>query len=57
MKRHLGRVILTRRFVFRLDTEKIIAGIDPVQFQAIHDRYAVEDPGGGWRKYLELDAG
>ena len=35
MKRHLGRVILTRRFVFRLDTEKIIAGIDPVQFQAI----------------------
>ena len=55
MKRHLGRVILTRRFVFRLDIEKIIASIDPVRFQAIHDRYAVDDPGGGWRKYLDLD--
>jgi len=54
-RRHLGRVILTRRFMFRLDPEEIIASIDPVQFQAIHDRYAVDDPGGGWRKYLELD--
>lgn len=54
-KRHLGRVILTRRLVFRLDPETIIGSIDPVKFQAIHDRYAVDDPGGGWRKYLELD--
>jgi len=54
-RRHLGRVALTRRFMFRLDPEQIIASIDPVQFQAIHDRYAVDDPGGSWRKYLELD--
>jgi len=54
-RRHLGRVALTRRFMFRLDPEEIIASIDPVQFQAIHDRYAVDDPGGSWRKYLELD--
>ena len=26
-----------------------------MQFQANHDRYAVDDPGGSWRKYLDLD--
>ena len=55
MRRHLGRVLLTRRLLFNLDVEKIIGDIDPVQFQAIHDRYAVDDPGGSWRKYLDLD--
>ena len=54
-KRHFGRVLLSRRFVFRLDAEKIIGGIDPVQFQAIHDRYAIDHSVGGWRKYLELE--
>ncbi len=54
-KRHFGRIFLTRRFVFRLEAENIIGSIDAAQFQAIHDRYAIEDPGGGWRKYLELD--
>jgi SAM-dependent methyltransferase len=54
-KRHLGRMVLTRRFVFRLDAKKVIASIDQAQFQAIHDRHAVDDPGGGWRKYLDLD--
>lgn len=54
-RRHLGRLILTRRLVFRLDPEKIIGSIDSAQFQAIHDRYAVDDAGGGWRKYLDLD--
>ncbi len=54
-RRHLGRVILTRRFLFRLDPEEIIRSIDPAQFQAIHARYAVDDPGGSWRKYLDLD--
>jgi hypothetical protein len=38
---------------FRLDAEKIIASIDQREFQAIHDRYAVESP-GRWRKYLDL---
>ena len=55
IKRHAGRVILTRRFVFRLDAQRIIRSIDPVQFRAIYERYAVHDPGGGWRKYLDLD--
>ncbi|MEO7168234.1 MAG: class I SAM-dependent methyltransferase [Chthoniobacterales bacterium] len=54
-RRHFGRVLLTRRLVFRLEAEKIIASIDQPQFQAIHARHAVDDPGGGWRKYLALD--
>jgi SAM-dependent methyltransferase len=54
-KQHLGRVLLTRRLVFRLDAETIIASIDQQEFQVIYDRHAVEDPGGGWRKYLDLE--
>ncbi len=54
-KRHAGRVLLTRRLVFRLDAEEIIQSIDQAQFQAIHHRHVVDDPGGGWRKYLDLD--
>jgi len=54
-KQHLGRLFLTRRLIFRLDAEKIIASIDKRAFQAIYDRHAVENPGGGWRKYLDLD--
>ena len=54
-KRHFRRMVLTRRFIFRLDPEEIIASIDQAQFQAIYDRYAVDDPGMGWRKYLDLD--
>jgi SAM-dependent methyltransferase len=54
-KRHFGRIVLTRRFVFRLDAEDIIASIDPAQFQSIHNRYAADNPGMGWRKYLDLN--
>lgn len=53
-KQHLGRVFFSRRFVLRLDAERIIASIDREKFQAIHDRYAVEDPGSTWRKFLDL---
>lgn len=53
-KRHMGRVLLTRRFVFGLDAERIIASIDGAKFQTIYDRYAVEDPGSSWRKFLDL---
>jgi SAM-dependent methyltransferase len=53
-KEHIGRILLSRRFVFRRDAEKIIASIDRQTFQAIHDRYAFENPGGGWTKYLDL---
>jgi SAM-dependent methyltransferase len=53
-KQHLVRIFLTPRLVFRLNAEKIIASIDQHAFQAIYDRYAVENPGSGWRKYLDL---
>lgn len=55
MRRHIGLMLLTRRFLLRLDEAKIIASFDPVKFQAIHDRYAVDDPGDDWPKYLDLD--
>ena len=54
MKRHTGRVLLTRRLVFRVDADRIIASIDRAGFAAIHDRHAVENPGEDWPKYLDL---
>jgi SAM-dependent methyltransferase len=53
-KQHLGRVFLTRRFVFRVDPDRIIASIDRQGFEAIHERHAIENPGPNWPKYLDL---
>jgi SAM-dependent methyltransferase len=53
-KQHVGRIFLTRRFVFRLTTEQIIQTIDRRKFEAIHDRHAVDNPGSAWPKYLDL---
>ena len=53
-KQHIARVFLTRRFVFRLDADRIIASIDQEKFRDIHDRHAVPDPGSTWPKYLDL---
>jgi SAM-dependent methyltransferase len=54
IKRHSRRFVLTRRFVFRITPERIIASIDPEEFRAIHKRHAVPDPGDAPEKYLEL---
>ncbi|HMJ06600.1 MAG TPA: class I SAM-dependent methyltransferase [Chthoniobacterales bacterium] len=54
MKRHTRRFLLTRRFVFRVDPEHIIASIDPERFRAIQARHAVSDPGDAPEKYLNL---
>jgi len=54
-KQHIGRVLLMRRLVFRVDSERIIASIDREKFEAIRDRYAVENPGKAWPKYLEIE--
>ena len=54
IRRHTGRFFLTRRFVFRIDPERIIAEIDRKQFQAIEARHAVPDPGDTPEKYLQL---
>ena len=52
-RQHVGVVLLTRRFVFSLD-KAIMKAIDPMKFQAIHDRHAVPNPCDTWPKYLEL---
>ncbi len=54
MRRHTGRFFLTRRFVFRIDPERIIGSIDQEEFRAIHERHAVDEPGDAPEKYLEL---
>ena len=49
----------TRRFFHRtripLETSRIIETIDGPNFQQIRQRYAVENPGEDWPKYLNLD--
>src|SRR5438445_7950088 len=49
----------TRRFFHKtrvpLETTRIIETIDGPTFQQIRQRYAVENPGEDWPKYLNLD--
>lgn len=54
MRQHTARVLLTRRLVFRIDPDRILASIDRKKFDAIHDRHAVDEPGDAPEKYLEL---
>lgn len=54
MKRHARRFLLTRRFVFRITPERILATIDSEKFRAIQTRHGVPDPGDAPEKYLEL---
>src|SRR5213596_2266075 len=46
---------LIHRTRFPLETSRIIETIDGPNFQQIRQRYAVEDPGEDWPKYLDLD--
>ena len=43
------------RVEFPLQTDQVIQTIDLKQFERIQDRYAVDDPGEDWPKYLDLD--
>lgn len=52
-RRHLRRFFHRPRFP--LTTERVIQTIDRAQFEEIHRRYAVEDPGEDWPKYLDLN--
>lgn len=54
IKRHLGLPLLTRRLVFRVDPERLIATIDLARFETVRQRYAIENPGEGWQKFLDL---
>ncbi len=40
---------------FPLETGRVIGTIDPVAFEQIRQRYAVNGPTDDWRKYLDLD--
>jgi SAM-dependent methyltransferase len=51
--RHVRRFFFGPRFP--LTTEHIIQTIDRPQFERIYRRYAVEDPGEDWPKYLDLN--
>jgi SAM-dependent methyltransferase len=51
--RHMRRCFYAPRFP--LTTEHVIQTIDRLQFERIHRRYAVKDPGEDWPKYLDLD--
>src|SRR5256884_3084448 len=52
-RKHTRRLIHRTRFP--LETSRIIETIDGPNFQQIRQRYAVEDPGEDWPKYLDLD--
>src|SRR6266516_4342374 len=52
-RKHTRSLILRTRFP--LETSRIIEAIDGPNFQQIRQRYAVEDPGEDWPKYLDLD--
>jgi SAM-dependent methyltransferase len=52
-RKHTLRLLRTNRF--SLDTKRVIETIDPAGFEQIRQRYAVENPGADWPKYLDLD--
>jgi SAM-dependent methyltransferase len=52
-RKHTLRLLRPNRF--QLETQRVIATIDPAGFQHIRRRYAVADPGADWPKYLDLD--
>jgi len=52
-RKHTLRLLRTNRFP--LNKKRVIETIDPVAFAQIRKRYAVENPGADWPKYLDLD--
>jgi SAM-dependent methyltransferase len=52
-RKHTLRLLRTNRFL--LNKKGVIETIDPVAFERIRKRYAVENPGADWPKYLDLD--
>src|SRR6266540_7519117 len=52
-RKHTLRLFRMNRFP--LETKRVIETIDPAAFEQIRQRYAVEDPGEHWPKYLDLD--
>ena len=52
-RKHTLRIFRLNRFP--LETKRVIETIDPAAFEQIRRRYAVENPGEHWPKYLDLD--
>src|SRR5437762_11128909 len=52
-RKHSLRIFRMNRFP--LETKRVIETIDPAAFEQIRQRYAVENPGEHWPKYLDLD--
>jgi SAM-dependent methyltransferase len=52
-RKHTLRLLRTNRFP--LETKRVIETIDPASFEAIRQRYAIENPGADWPKYLDLN--
>jgi SAM-dependent methyltransferase len=52
-RKHTLRLLRTNRFP--LETRRVIETIDHDRFQQIRDKYAVEEPGADWPKYLDLE--
>src|SRR5436309_5897678 len=52
-RRHVKQWLIGRA-PLRFDAAKITATIDREKFQEIYDRYAMENPGDEWPKYLEI---
>ena len=52
-RKHTLRLLHTKRFP--LETKRVIETINPVGFQQIRQRYAVENPGADWPKYLDVE--
>ena len=52
-RKHTLRFFRTNRLP--LETKRVIETIDAVGFEQIRQRYAVENPGEHWPKYLDLD--
>ncbi len=52
--RHLRRATAPRRFGLPLNPERLIKAIDAAGLEKIRRRYAVDNPGEAWPKYLDL---
>jgi len=53
-RRHVNRLILTRRIGAELEPANLIQSIDAEQFEAIRRRHSGMDPRDGWSKYFDL---
>ena len=52
-RKHTLRLLRTKRFP--LETKRVIETMNSAGFQQIRQRYAVENPGADWPKYLDLE--